>query len=67
MIELFRSAGFRVALTLSISFITLSLGLFGFIYWQTTEYQVRRTDAFLVNEENQLATNTLADMIAAVG
>jgi signal transduction histidine kinase len=67
MIELFRSAGFRLALTLSVSFITLSLGLFGFIYWQTTEYQVRRTDIFLMSEENRLATKTVADMVAAVG
>lgn len=67
MIELFRSTGFRLALTLSISFITLSLGLFGFIYWQTTEYQVRRTDAFLFSEESRLATKTAADMVAAVG
>jgi signal transduction histidine kinase len=67
MFELVRTTGFRLALTLSISFTTLVLGLFGFIYWQTTQFEIRRTDSFLVAEIGRLAREPEAEMIEAVG
>jgi methyl-accepting chemotaxis protein len=67
MFELFRTAGFRLALTLSISFTTLFLAVFGFIYWQTTRFEIRRTDSFLVAEIGRLAKESEVGMIAAVG
>jgi len=67
MFELFRTAGFRLALTLSISFTTLVLALFGFIYWQTTQFETRRTDSFLVGELGQFAKEPASHIIAAVG
>lgn len=67
MFELFRTAGFRLAFTLSVSFTALTLVLFSFIYWQATHYQVRRTDAFLVGEEHRLASQSQPQVVAAVG
>jgi hypothetical protein len=67
MLELLRMARFRLALELSISFTTLLLALFGFIYWQTTQFETRRTDSFLVVELGRFAKEPEAGIIAAVG
>jgi signal transduction histidine kinase len=67
MFEPFRTVGFRLAFSLSLSFTTLCLGLFGFVYWQTTRFEIRRTDSFLVAEIGRLSRQPDADIIASVG
>jgi methyl-accepting chemotaxis protein len=43
------------------------LGLFGFIYWQTAQFEVRRTDSFLVAEIGRSAREPKAEIVATVG
>ena len=53
--EIFRTATFRLVLTLTLAFSALIGLLFGFIYWQTTVYETHRIDTILTNEASNLA------------
>lgn len=67
MLNLFKSAGFRLAVVLSLCFSALSILMFGFIYFKSTDYQLQRTDAFLVGEIGQLASQPEAALIQSIG
>lgn len=67
MLNILRSAGFRLAVGLSLSFSALFLIMFGFIYLKATQYQIHRTDAFLVAEDARLAALPEGLLIRSVG
>lgn len=65
--EIFRTAAFRLSLSLSAAFSALILLLFGFVYWQTAVYETNRIDAVLINEARVLAAAPRDELIRSVG
>jgi signal transduction histidine kinase len=64
--ELFRTVAFRMAIVLAISFTTITLLLFAFIYWQATTFEDRRTDSFLMAEEQRISSRSDINLLSIV-
>lgn len=63
LVDLPRTTSFRLALWFLLLFGAASLGLFGFLYWQTRQYVVGRVDDWLMREQTLLGPLDRDDLV----
>ncbi len=64
--DLFRTAAFRTALVGAGCFVSATLVLFAFIYWQATLYETNRSDSFIRHEAAAIAREPMGDIAGDV-